>query len=53
MSISGLHATMFAWLAGLLVAAAWRRSADGREPGSCERDTARRYWHHRLDGDSR
>ena len=27
MSISGLHVTMFAWLAGLLVAAAWRRSA--------------------------
>ncbi|HEX7384533.1 MAG TPA: DNA internalization-related competence protein ComEC/Rec2 [Burkholderiaceae bacterium] len=27
MSISGLHITMFAWLAGLLVAAAWRRSA--------------------------
>ncbi|MDQ6627635.1 MAG: DNA internalization-related competence protein ComEC/Rec2 [Pseudomonadota bacterium] len=26
MSISGLHVTMFAWLAGLLVAAAWRRS---------------------------
>ena len=25
-SISGLHVTMFAWLAGLLVAAAWRRS---------------------------
>ncbi len=27
MSISGLHVTMFAWLAGLAVAAAWRRSA--------------------------
>ena len=27
MSISGLHVTMFAWLAGLLVAALWRRSA--------------------------
>lgn len=27
MSISGLHVTMFAWLAGLLVAAVWRRSA--------------------------
>lgn len=27
MSISGLHVTMFAWLAGWLVAAAWRRSA--------------------------
>jgi competence protein ComEC len=27
MSISGLHVTMFAWLAGLLVTAAWRRSA--------------------------
>ena len=27
MSISGLHVTMFAWLAGLLVAAAWRCSA--------------------------
>lgn len=27
MSISGLHVTMFAWLAGALVAAAWRRSA--------------------------
>ncbi|MGZ5182440.1 MAG: DNA internalization-related competence protein ComEC/Rec2 [Ramlibacter sp.] len=27
MSISGLHVTMFAWLAGLLVAAGWRRSA--------------------------
>ena len=27
MSISGLHVTMFAWLAGLLVAFAWRRSA--------------------------
>ena len=26
MSISGLHVTMFAWLAGLLAAAAWRRS---------------------------
>ncbi len=26
MSISGLHVTMFAWLAGLLIAAAWRRS---------------------------
>ncbi|HEY2929715.1 DNA internalization-related competence protein ComEC/Rec2 [Piscinibacter sp.] len=26
-SISGLHVTMFAWLAGLAVAAAWRRSA--------------------------
>ncbi len=26
-SISGLHVTMFAWAAGLLVAAAWRRSA--------------------------
>ena len=25
-SISGLHVTMFAWAAGLLVAAAWRRS---------------------------
>src|SRR5664279_645923 len=25
MSISGLHVTMFAWLAGLVVAAAWRR----------------------------
>jgi competence protein ComEC len=25
-SISGLHVTMFAWVAGLLVAAAWRRS---------------------------
>ena len=27
MSISGLHVTMFAWLAGLAVGAAWRRSA--------------------------
>jgi competence protein ComEC len=27
MSISGLHVTMFAWLAGLAVAAVWRRSA--------------------------
>jgi competence protein ComEC len=27
MSISGLHVTMFAWLAGLVVAACWRRSA--------------------------
>ena len=27
MSISGLHVTMFAWLAGLGVAALWRRSA--------------------------
>ncbi|WP_345541412.1 DNA internalization-related competence protein ComEC/Rec2 [Variovorax defluvii] len=27
MSISGLHITMFAWLAGALVGAAWRRSA--------------------------
>lgn len=27
MSISGLHVTMFAWLAGLLVMAVWRRSA--------------------------
>ena len=27
MSISGLHITMFAWFAGALVAAAWRRSA--------------------------
>ena len=26
-SISGLHVTMFAWLAGLLMAAAWRRSS--------------------------
>ena len=26
MSISGLHVTMFGWLAGLLVMAAWRRS---------------------------
>jgi competence protein ComEC len=26
-SISGLHITMFAWLAGLVIAAAWRRSA--------------------------
>jgi len=26
MSISGLHVTMFAWLAGALVGAAWRRS---------------------------
>ena len=26
-SISGLHITMFAWLAGLVVAALWRRSA--------------------------
>ena len=26
MSISGLHVTMFAWLAGALVAACWRRS---------------------------
>lgn len=25
-SISGLHITMFAWLAGMLIAAAWRRS---------------------------
>jgi len=27
MSISGLHVTMFAWLAGTLIGAAWRRSA--------------------------
>lgn len=27
MSISGLHVTMFAWLAGGLIGAAWRRSA--------------------------
>ena len=27
MSISGLHVTMFAWLAGLLVGACWRESA--------------------------
>ena len=27
MSISGLHITMFAWLASLLVAGLWRRSA--------------------------
>ena len=27
MAISGLHVTMFAWLAGALVGAAWRRSA--------------------------
>jgi competence protein ComEC len=27
MSISGLHVTMFAWLAGLLVGALWRRSS--------------------------
>ena len=27
MSISGLHVTMFAWLAGALIGAAWRRSA--------------------------
>ena len=26
MSISGLHITMFAWLAGIAIAAAWRRS---------------------------
>ena len=26
MSISGLHVTMFAWLAGVLIGAAWRRS---------------------------
>src|SRR5437773_2484087 len=26
MSISGLHVTMFAWLAGLLIQALWRRS---------------------------
>ena len=26
MSISGVHVTMFAWLAGLAIAAAWRRS---------------------------
>jgi competence protein ComEC len=27
MSISGLHVTMFAWLAGLLISTLWRRSA--------------------------
>ncbi|HEY0819945.1 MAG TPA: DNA internalization-related competence protein ComEC/Rec2 [Rhizobacter sp.] len=27
MSISGLHVTMFAWLAGLLITALWRRSS--------------------------
>ncbi len=27
MSISGLHITMFAWLAGIAISAAWRRSA--------------------------
>ncbi|MBX3607092.1 MAG: DNA internalization-related competence protein ComEC/Rec2 [Piscinibacter sp.] len=27
MSISGLHVTMFAWLAGALIGAAWRRSS--------------------------
>jgi competence protein ComEC len=27
MSISGLHVTMFAWLSGALIGAAWRRSA--------------------------
>ncbi len=27
MSISGLHVTMFAWLSGVLIAAAWRRSS--------------------------
>ncbi|MCA0325434.1 MAG: DNA internalization-related competence protein ComEC/Rec2 [Proteobacteria bacterium] len=32
MSISGLHITMFAWLAAALVGAAWRRSARWRWP---------------------
>jgi len=35
MSISGLHVTMFAWFAGVLVAALWRRSA-----GLCARVSA-------------
>ncbi|HEY2561911.1 MAG TPA: DNA internalization-related competence protein ComEC/Rec2 [Caldimonas sp.] len=32
---------------------AWQWRAGGPEDGSCERETARRYWHHRLDGESR
>ena len=32
MSISGLHVTMFAWLAGLAVGAVWRRSARAMLP---------------------
>ena len=30
---------------------AWQWRADGPEGGSCERDVARRYWHHRIDAD--
>jgi hypothetical protein len=30
---------------------AWQWRADGPEDGSCERDTARRDRHHRLDDD--
>nr|HET7859738.1 DNA internalization-related competence protein ComEC/Rec2 [Caldimonas sp.] len=32
---------------------AWQWRADGPEDGSCERDVARRYWHHRIDIDPR
>ena len=48
MSISGLHVTMFAWLAGLAVGAAWRRStramlpAAGAERGALGRPAAPR-----------
>jgi len=30
---------------------AWQWRADGPEGGSCERDVARRYWHHRIEAD--
>jgi len=32
---------------------AWQWRADGGDDGSCERDAARRYWHHRIDADPR
>jgi len=32
---------------------AWQWRADGAADGSCERDVARRYWHHRIDADPR
>jgi competence protein ComEC len=41
MSISGLHVTMFAWLAGLVVAALWRRS--GRAMLAVPAPTAARW----------
>jgi competence protein ComEC len=27
---------------------AWQWRADGAAPGTCQRDVARRYWHHRI-----